>query len=376
MTSEQVQFTPEELLRDHEFAEPLYANGVRCHGGFDEDGTYVSPRTKNRVPAIEAWEDQRCEQFGTDPLAIPLETWPESFPNIEQSKFLLRNGVRQPIISTLTRIGTVEGFGAMLRYLPVPNLHKAFDEDIRGTATEHLDRGLFEAHARDEAGFEEEAGHNTMWFAARDIAFENPLTSDQTEIMRQRIIGIAPGASAPDPVEMRRAAIATRVLPSDIDFDLESMLTRMVSILFIEISAYHSFAWAEGVLTDTDLCAGDGEAATIIAHVRADEAPHVAYLKVALSEVRDRSFVGESGRRHRGGDMIARVWDRTLKESRLLRRGDILRFAMREIDDAVEGRSDRDTLLEEFFSLGVVRRRPDGSFVERARDGRDVLIPA
>ena len=35
--------------------------------------------------------------------------------------------------------------------------------------------GLYEAHARDEAGFEDEGGHKQMWFAARDIAFENPV---------------------------------------------------------------------------------------------------------------------------------------------------------------------------------------------------------
>ena len=42
-----------------------------------------------------------------------------------------------------------------------------FDESIDGTAIEHLDRGLFEAHARDEAGWEDEGGHKQMWFAAR-----------------------------------------------------------------------------------------------------------------------------------------------------------------------------------------------------------------
>src|SRR3954468_7216693 len=43
MTTAQVTFTETELLADHDIAEPLIANGVRCHGGFDEDGSYVSP---------------------------------------------------------------------------------------------------------------------------------------------------------------------------------------------------------------------------------------------------------------------------------------------------------------------------------------------
>ncbi len=94
-TTEQVEFTEVELLADHDYVEPLIANGIRCHGGFTEDGAYVSPRTRNRWPAINAWEAQRAEQFGTPILDIPLETWPENFPNVAQSKLLLRNGVRR-----------------------------------------------------------------------------------------------------------------------------------------------------------------------------------------------------------------------------------------------------------------------------------------
>ena len=65
MTTLQTEFSESELLADHDIVEPLIAQGVRCHGGFDEQGNYVSPRTKYRVPAIEAWEEQRVEQFST-----------------------------------------------------------------------------------------------------------------------------------------------------------------------------------------------------------------------------------------------------------------------------------------------------------------------
>ena len=95
--------------------------------------------------------------------------------------------MRDPTISALTRIGTVEGFGGMLRVLPVPDFQKSFDEDIAGTAVAHIDDGLFEAHARDEAGHGDQAGHNTMWFVARDIAFEDPVTEDQTARMLARM---------------------------------------------------------------------------------------------------------------------------------------------------------------------------------------------
>ena len=66
MGTAQVTFTAEELLASHDYAEPLFANGIACHGGFDEDGTYVSPRTRFRGPAIEAWEAKRVEDFGTE----------------------------------------------------------------------------------------------------------------------------------------------------------------------------------------------------------------------------------------------------------------------------------------------------------------------
>jgi len=377
MTTKQVEFTETELLTDHAFAEPLIANGERCHGGFDDDGAYVSPRTRFRAPAIEAWEEQRVEQFGTAPLDIPVDTWPQNFPNIEQSKFLIAKGAPEPTISALTRIGTIEGFGAMLRLLPQPDLQPNFVDSIAGTATDHIRKGLFEAHARDEAGFEDEAGHDKMWFAARDIAFENPVTADQTELMLARMgIGQAPGSPPPDFAKLRAEAMANRVLPDDIDFGLESMLNRMISLLFIEISAFHGFIWAEGVLGDTDVCAGDGEAARIVSYIRADETPHVAYLQVALSEMRDRTWTGTDGRTYDGGEMITKLWDAQLEQSRFLKRNENLTMSIREIEHALDGRSDKDDVLEEMFTLGSVTPLPDGGFIERNRAGEDVLVPA
>jgi hypothetical protein len=364
MTTMQVEFTESELLADHPIAEPLIANGVLCHGGFDDDGTYLSPRTANRWPAIHAWEEQRVEQFGTPILDIPLDTWPENFPNIAQSKLLIRRGVTAPTVSTLTRIGTVEGFGGMLRLLPIPDFRASFDEDITGTAIDHIGGGLFEAHARDEAGFEDIAGHNLMWFAARDIAFENPVTADQTAEMLARM-GLSAGTrTEAELARMHDDAVAARVLPADIDFTLEMVVARMIGLLFIEISAFHGFKWAEGVLSDTDLVAGDGEAARIISYVRADETPHVAWLRTALSEMRDRSWVGSTGQRYDGTEMISLLWDKAIRDSVLLRRHDGLQLAMREVEHATAGRADADDLIDEMLSLGNIVRDADGTVVD------------
>jgi hypothetical protein len=365
MTTAQVEYSAEELLTSHDFAEPLVAGGRRCHGGFDETGAYRSPRTRFRAPAIEAWEQQRSAQFGTPIVDVPMENWPESFPNVEQSKFLISKGVIDPIVATLTRIGTVEGFGGMLRLLPIPDFQRVFDEDVRGTAIAHLDRGLFEAHARDEAGFEDEGGHDTMWFIARDIAFDNPVTEDQTALMLERM-GIAPPGAAgrPDLGKLRETMASTRALPDDIDLTVEMVVNRMIGLLFIEIAAFHSFRWAEAVLSDTEMVAGDGEAARIVSYIRADETPHVSYLRTTLSEMRDRTWVGQSGRKFSGQEMIGRLWDRALEESTVLRRGDQINLSYREILRAVDGRADRDDLLDELFSMGSVRRLPDGTVVD------------
>jgi hypothetical protein len=368
MTTAQLEYSEGELLASHDYAEPLLAGGVRCHGGFDEDGVYVSPRTKHRRPAITAWEEKRVEDFATPRLDIPLESWPENFPNVAQTKLLLRHGVTEPTVASLTRIGTVEGFGGMLRLIPIPDFAACFEEDIAGTAVAHIDRGLFEAHARDEAGHGDEAGHNLMWFAARDIAFDHPLTEDETTHMLDRM-GIGAGRRTEAAMaQARRDAEAGRALPPDIDMTLEILVGRMIGLLLIEISAFHGFAWAEAVLSDTELAAGEGEAARLVAHIRQDETPHVDWLRTALTEMRDRTWRGASGRRYPGTDMIGRLWDRAISDSLLLRRRDNVALTMREIERATQKRPDGDDLVDEMLSLGPVQRGPDGTLVDRAGD--------
>jgi hypothetical protein len=346
-------WTASELLADDEVAEPLIAGGVRCHGGFAADGEYVSPRTKNRVPAIRAWQQSHRRQFGTEILDAPIDLWPEVFPSVAQTKYLLREGVSAPTISSLTRIGTVEGFGSMIRAVQVDRLQSHFDESIAGTAIEHLQGGLFEAHARDEAGWEDEGGHKQMWFAARDIAFEDPVTEDMTQTMLVRMGIAAPGGKPPTPQEAQAAAQAMRRFV-DLDLALEMMLRRMVGLLFIEVSAFHTFAWAEEVLSDTDLVAGSGSAADLVRYVRADETPHVEYLRTALTEMRDRTFVGESGRLIPGAEVIGTLWDAALEQSLGANRDNFVRTAMAEVEHALAANPRRSELLEGFHAAGRV----------------------
>ncbi|HEX4906388.1 MAG TPA: hypothetical protein VFU93_13110, partial [Acidimicrobiales bacterium] len=228
MTTLQTEFTEQELLLDAPVAEPLIAGGVRCHGGFDEQGEYVSPRMRFRGPGIVAWQEKHREEFGNEPMDIPLDTWPKHFPTVEQARYLIQQGVPEPLSATLTRIGTVEGFGANIRLLQPGDMQKHFDESIKGTAIDHLGRGLFEAHGRDEAGWEKEAGHKDMWFAARDVAFEGRQVDIDIDAMLARM-----GFGGPQ-------SEFVRVLPDDIDVNLEVIASLMTRVLFIEISAFHT----------------------------------------------------------------------------------------------------------------------------------------
>jgi hypothetical protein len=364
--TDQVDYDAAELLASHRYAEPLVVAGRRCHGGFDDDGAYVSPRTANRVPAIAAWQARHRREVGTELLHLPLDTWPEHYPNVAQARFLIASGVPEPVIATLTRVGTVEGFGGLIRHSPIPDLRRVVDEDTRGTALAHLGSGLFEAHARDEAGHEDEGGHEHMWFAARDIAFEDPVTEDARALMLERMGIVAPGAAGIDPAALRATAMANRVWPDDVDFDLEVLITRMVRLLLIEISAFHTFAWAEELLADHDLVAGEGEAARLVGYIRADETPHVDYLRTALSELRDRTIVGATGARHAGADLVGRLWDGAIVQSVGANRRQALDTMWAEVRHAVGDRPGAADLLARFDELGTVHRAGDGTWVEAA----------
>jgi hypothetical protein len=340
----QLEFTEDELLANADVKEPLIAGGVRCHGGFADDGTYLSPRTKFRVPAIEAWRAHHGEVFAKPIIDVPMELWSDHFPNVDQARYLIGAGVPEPLIATLTRIGTVEGYGANIRLLKPTNMQRFFEEDVLGTAVDHLGAGLFEAHGRDEAGWEEEAGHKDMWFAARDIAFESEAADLEIEAMLGRMGFGQRGGDAGEVV---------RLLPADIDAQLEFMVALMIRVLFIEVSAFHTFRWAEAWLSDPDLVAGDGAAGQLVSYIRADETPHVAYLATALTELRDRTWIGEEGARHSGTEMIDRLWGQLLDQSLGAGRQQSRQAILGEVERWCLRHAGGQDILAEFHSLAT-----------------------
>jgi hypothetical protein len=181
-----------------------------------------------------------------------------------------------------------------------------------------------------------------MWFAARDLAFGAPSNTEIERILRT--MGITPGTAA------TRGPAAPQMF-GDLDPAFESMVRFMIALLFIEVSAFHTFAWAETILADTTLVEGDGAAAELVRCIRADETPHVEYLRTAISEMRDRTLVGRDGRTRPGADVVDSWWA-AAKEASLGPRRELQTAAtLAEVERALQGRRGADELRAEFESL-------------------------
>jgi hypothetical protein len=330
-----LEYTAEELLSDPRVEAPLIANGVRCHGGFDADGGYRSPRTLHRAPAIRAWQ-ARLATDGGELVAIDPAQIPPQFPNVEQAVLLASEGVRDPIVRALTIISIVEGFGAIIRDVKVPDLARVVVEPVDGTALAHLRKGLFEAHARDEAGHRDQGGHKQMWEAARDLAFENPRIPPD---VLMRMMGRRPG---------RRSA--ERAFPR-IDADLERMLTIMAQVLVVEVFAESTFEWGKAILSDPRVSADPEGAAAMVSHIQSDEKPHVEYLRTALSEIRFRRLRCEDGGEIAGRTVVDGLLHRMLRQLTRQRVEEQRKEARADLAQAVQAAGRGGSLMEDFDAL-------------------------
>ncbi len=171
-----LNYTRDELMADHDYAKPHEEVGYKLHGGFDADGTYISPRTLNRWPAVKAWQ-----------AALTARDWPlidattqllsrGNYPNIEQQKILLDNGLGETLWNSLTITGIIEARGQALCGFEAPNFQQIIVDDISDTCTGHLHKGLLYAHGIDEGGDPKvpngPGAHDQMWYAARDLIFD------------------------------------------------------------------------------------------------------------------------------------------------------------------------------------------------------------
>ena len=328
-------YTNDEILAGGDYAEPLIANEVRCHGGFTADGAYRSPRTLHRTPAINAWK-ARLTSEGHELIDIPRGFVPPQYPNIPQAKLLLKNGVREPVVRALTIISIVEGFGAMIRDVRVPKLDALFVENLEGTALSHLRLGLFEAHARDESGYREEGGHKQMWEAARDEALENPKIPDD---VLMRIMG------------RRQNREKTGPIFPELDPKLERMLGFMSQVMVIEIFAESTFEWGIELLSDPEVSANPKSAGEMVSFIQQDEKPHVEYLRAALSEARARTIKTVDGKEIAGKLVIDEFMHRTLTGLTNSRQSEQREDLRGTLVEAMKVANNPAALLEEFDSL-------------------------
>jgi hypothetical protein len=294
-----LMFTREDLLSSHAFARPHCEAGYDLHGGFDDDGRYISPRMRVRGPAVAAWREQLASRGGTL-IACGHDTLrDDAYPDSAQQSVLLRAGLRQPLWDDLTVIGVTEARGQGMCYVPLFDFQSHVEEDLSATTVGHLHKGLFWAHGVDEAGDPKDrrlGGHDTMWFACRDTVFGK---------------GAFPRPELP--ATFRRPEDHNREAPA-IPADLERLVKSMMNILLLEVRAEAFFEVCDAVFGDSEnfpqAIAAAGLAGTIVKRIRQDEAIHIAYLQTALSELRSFTFRLADGRKLVGRQIVDPLWAR------------------------------------------------------------------
>ena len=334
-----LNYTYDEILSDHACAKPHNVAGVWLHGGFDNDGVYISPRMKGRGPAIAAWS-QRVVDKGYELIDVSVKLLKrENYPNHAQQKFLLQHGIGKPLWDSLSIVGELEGRGKFLATLDGPDFQKIFVEDLSNTATGHLNKGLHHAHGYDEGGVDNTGigAHDQMWYVARDLLFgkdahPKPIAPDT--LTRPESLRLFPGLTE----------------------TVEAFLLLYMNLLMIEVRAEKFFAFCCDLFRDPDLFAdrraAAEEAARIVERIRQDEAGHVGYLRAVLSEMRMMTFRLNDGAAIKGSDLLDPVWKGMVEfhattvydYSRQQTRDSIVRQLME--------RPEGDTLVRGFDELG------------------------
>ena len=291
----QLSYSADEILADPPFARPNAFGERRLHGGYDASGAYVSPRTLNRWPAIRAWRAALEARGGELIDASTRILRAPHYPSLAQMKLLLAGGVTLPLWNSLTTTGIIEGRGRMLATITAPDFQALVEEDISETATAHLNKGLFAAHGLDEGGdgTGRIGAHDLMWFLARDL-----------------VLGAGAHPIPEIPERGGRPGADSREMP-EIPVGCEMLVKQLMNVLMIEIRAERGFIFNAELMRDPEAFADRRsqalQAATIIDQIRQDEASHVAYLQLFISELRSFHFETPAGP-VLGGAFIDPVW--------------------------------------------------------------------
>jgi hypothetical protein len=293
-----LNYTRDELMASHAYARPHKEVGYLLHGGFDEKGTYISPRTLNRWPAVGAWQEVLTKRGWPLIDATTQLLKRGHYPNIAQQKILLDNGLGETLWNSLTITGIIEARGQALCQFEAPDFQQIIVDDISDTCTGHLHKGLLYAHGIDEGGDPKvpngPGAHDQMWFAARDLIFGK---------------GRYPIPEVPDNIGRPDQGRLMPQLPEG----FEQLILLLMNVLMIEVRAEAGFSFNCNFLRDRETFKdkrSEAElAATMIERIRTDEAIHVAYLQTTVSEMRSFTFKTVDGGTIAGKDLIDPIWE-------------------------------------------------------------------
>jgi hypothetical protein len=337
LVMEKLVFSQQQIEAESDYAQLHEACGLKLHGGFASDGEYISPRTRYRWLAIDAWHEQ-LKSRGVEIVEATTELLTEpNFPNEAQQILLLKNGFEVGFWDSLTITGLIEGRGRALADVVAPNFQQIIVEDISATALGHMNKGLLRAHGWDEGGDGSEVGgHDVMWFAARDLVFGS---------------GAHPIPVPPASIGRDRTEREMELIPAE----HERLISFLMNLLMIEVRAERAFSFYERVLrceeVFVDRRANALLAAKLVDRIRQDEAVHVAWLRAAISEFRSFTIKTVPGGRVSGAEILDPVWQRMIhwhavemhEAKRDSSREEMKRLIMKSVDGEV--------LYEEFAAL-------------------------
>jgi hypothetical protein len=129
------------------------------------------------------------------------------------------------------------------------------------------------------------------------------------------------------------------------------------------------FTWGQRLLGDPDVSADPERARRMVAHIQADEQPHVEYLRTALSELRARSLRSEDGTRELPGHhVIDAIFSEQLHGIASTRPDEQRAQVRQQIHEALRERPMSSELRRRFESLDA------GWVFPRAEDDRVDLV--
>lgn len=337
-----LNYSQAEIEAEDDFAVPHIECGLKLHGGFSSQGKYISPRTKYRWTAINAWHEQ-LTQRGVPIVEATTKLLTEpNFPNVAQQVLLLKRGIDQSFWNSLTITGIIEGRGRALAEVEAPDFQEIIEEDISTTALGHMNKGLLRAHGWDEGGNPATAigGHDVMWFAIRDLVYGKEGGKDAYPIPQ-----------APERIGREKDEREMEQIPEAHEF----LLAFLMNLLMIEVRAERAFSFYEEVIGHscvfTEKRKEAAHATELVDRVRQDESVHVAWLMAAISEFRSFTIKTVDGNTVPGSEIVDPIWEKMVHWHAIEMHETARPIAEAEMEKKILAAPDGQKILAEFKAL-------------------------